>query len=46
MAIKLQHFQMQIYTLWQKHAFGGYSINGQHLTSVNYHKDLGVTFDC
>lgn len=22
------------------------SINGQPLTSVEYHKDLGVTFDC
>ena len=25
---------------------GGFSINGQPLTSVDYHKDLGVTFDC
>ena len=29
-----------------KHAFGGSNINGQPLTSVDYHKDLGVTFDC
>ena len=26
----------------KKHAFGGYNINGQPLTSVDYHKDLGV----
>ena len=29
----------------KKHAFGGYNINRQPLTSVDYHKDLGVTFD-
>ena len=29
------------------HAFWGYSINGQFLTLVDYHKDLGViTLDC
>ena len=37
---------MQIYTLWQKTCFWGYSMNGQLLTSVDYHKDLGVSFDC
>ena len=30
----------------KKYALGGYNINGQPLTSVDYHKDLGVTFDC
>ena len=30
----------------KKHTFGGYNINGQPLTSVDYHKDLRVTFDC
>ena len=30
----------------KNHTFGGYNINGQPLTSVDYRKDLGVTFDC
>ena len=28
------------------HGFGGYCINGHPQTSVDYHKSLGVTFDC
>ena len=32
--------------LYQRCFWVRYNINGQPLTSVDYHKDLGVTFDC
>ena len=36
---KLIHYE-------RNHGFEGYCMNGHPLTSVDYHKDLGVTFDC
>ena len=30
----------------KNHGFGEYYMNGHPLTSVDHHKDLGVTFDC
>ena len=30
----------------RNHGFEGYCMNGHRLTSVDYHNNLGVTFDC
>ena len=46
MATKLNISKCKYIHYGKKHAFGGYNINGQPLTSVDYHKDLGVTFNC
>ena len=44
-AIELSHFQCKIVVCYgKKHAFGGYSMNGQPLTSVDCYKDLGVSY--